>query len=205
MIDEMLATPTLSSKDMPYVAFYTETVPDPKRTKDEGKACFKDQDFVVVTVPGDTKSNFKDKVKDFFQKKDEEVATGRIPQEWVAKWRRDYALYEQGKEIPLDGTPIKGWKLITGAQQEELVRMNIRTVEQLSTMNDDAKRNYGMGALDLQRKAKAWLEQNQGHEAGALKLAAMTKENESLQGQVKNMMEKLEELEKALNKKGKAA
>lgn len=203
MTDEMLATPTLSAKDMPYVAFYTETIPDPVKTKEDNIARFKDQDFVVVTVPGDTKSNFKDKVQAFFQKKQDEINAGRIPREWVEKWKRDYDLYAQGKEIPLDGTPIKGWKLISGAQQEELVRMNIRTVEELSNMSDDAKRNFGMGALELQRKAKAWLEQNQSHESGAIKLASLTKENESLQGQVKLLVEKMEELEKALAKKGK--
>lgn len=203
MRDELSATPEIKNSDRPYVAFYTETIPDPVRTKQDNMARFKDQDYVVVTVPGDTKSNFKDKVESFFIKKKEEVESGRLPQEWVDDWQRSYQKYKKNEEIPLNGTPIKGWKLMTGRQQEEMVRMNVLTVEDLANLSDEGMRNFGMGALDLKRKAKAWLEQNSSHEAGALKLAGLERENESLQGQVKSLAEKIEELEKAMAKKGK--
>jgi hypothetical protein len=199
-VDEMLATPALSHKEMPYVVFKTETIPDPVRTKTDGVYRCKDQDYAVITVPGD-KGNNIDKIEAFFEKKEQELKIGRVHPEWIRKWRNEYALYQQGQAIPEDGTPIKGWKLITGAQQEEFLRMNVRTVEALANLSDDGVRNFGMGAIELKRRAQAWVAQNGSVEAGALKLAEVTRQVDSLLGQVKALTEKNDELEKAVQRK----
>lgn len=200
-VDELLATPALTSKDMPYVTFKTETIEDVKRTKAEGRMCFKDQDYAVSTVPGDKGNNIY-AIEAFFEKKEAEMQNGRIHPEWLRKWRADYELYKQGKEIPLDGTPIKGWKLLSGAQQEELIRLNVRTVEALANLNDDGIKNFGMGAIEARRRARAWIEQNQSKEKDTLLLADLMRQVESLTGTVKSLSEKNEELEKAVQKKG---
>lgn len=202
-VEDMLATPTLTHKDMPFVAFKTEAVEDPVRTKADGVMRFRDQDYAVITVPGDTKSNSIEKVESFFRKKDDEMKAGRVHPDWIARWKREYELYKQGLEIPLEGTPIKGWKLISPSQQEELIRMHVRTVEELANLTDDGVRNFGMGAVEIKRRAQAWIAQNASHESGALKLTQLTRENDSLKGQVKDLAEKLDELEKAMPKKGK--
>lgn len=199
-VDELLATPTLTSRDMPYVTFSTETIEDVARTKADGVMRFKDQDYAISTVPGD-KGNNVYKIESFFERKDQEVRNGRASAEWLKKWRNDYELYKQGKEIPEDGTPIKGWKLLSGAQQEELIRINIRTVEALAAMNDDGIRNFGMGAIEMKRRAKAWIEQNQSKEKDTLLLADLMQKIDSLTGTVKALTEKNEELERAVQKK----
>ena len=201
-VDELSATPTLTHKDMPYVMFETITIEDPARTKAEGRICFKDQDYAVITVPGD-KGNNKDKIESFFEKKEAEMRNGRVHPEWIKKWRADYESYKQGLEIPVDGTPIKGWKLISGSQQEELIRMNVRTVEALANLSDDGVRNFGMGAITLKQRAKAWIEQNGSKEADTLLLADLMKQVESLSGTVKALTEKNEELERAVQSKRK--
>jgi hypothetical protein len=204
LAEDMLPSTTLSDRDMPYVMFKTESVPDPVRTKADGLQRFKNQDYAVVTVPGDTKANFIDKIEAFFDKKEQEARAGRVKPEWIAKWRLAYEHYQKGQELPLEGTPIKGWKLLTGAQQDELVRMNVRTVEALANLTDDGIRSFGMGAVELKRRAKAWIAQNEGAEANALKLADLSRENDSLRDQVLSLSGKLDELEKALQqKKGK--
>lgn len=203
--EDLLATPTLTHKDMPFVMFDTKPVEDAAKTKAEGQMRYRDQDYAIVTVPGDSKSNSIEKIESFFRKKEEEMKVGRVHPDWIRKWRHDYDLYRKGQEIPLDGTPIKGWKLLSGAQQEDLIRLHIRTVEELANLSDDGMRNYGMGALELKRRAQAWLSQNQTHEAGALKLAELTRENDSLKDQVATLVTNVQELEKALAKKGKAA
>lgn len=203
LAEDLLPSTTLSDRDMPYVMFKTESIPDVARTKADGVQRYKDQDYAIVTVPGDTKANHIDKVEAFFDKKEQEARAGRVRPEWIAKWRAAYAYYKQGQELPVDGTPIKGWKLLTGAQQEELVRMNVRTVEALANLTDDGIRNFGMGAIELRRRAKAWIAQNEGAEANALKMADLTRENDSLRDQVLALSSKMDELEKALQKKGK--
>lgn len=199
-VDELLATPTLTSKDMPYVTFTTETIEDPVRTKAEGRMCYKDQDYAVSTVPGDKGNNIY-KIETFFERKQEEARNGRVHPEWLTKWKHDYELYRAGQEIPEDGTPIKGWKLISGAQQAELLRINVRTVEALANLNDDGIRNFGMGALEMKRRAKAWIEQNQSKEKDTLLLADLMRQVESLTGTVRSLTEKNEELERAVSKK----
>lgn len=200
-VDDMLATPTLTSRDMPYVRFETQTIEDAQRTKAEGVIRHKDQDYAIVTVPGDTKSNSIEKVETFFRKKQDELHAGRVHPDWLVRWKQDYERYKSGQEIPLEGTPIKGWKLLTGSQQEDFLRMNVRTVEELANLTDDGVRNFGMGAVELKRRAQAWIAQNASKETGALRLTELGRENDSLRDQVLLLSNKIDELEKALSKK----
>jgi hypothetical protein len=200
LLDEMISAPQLLARDMPYVTFKTETIEDPLRTKKEGRMCYKDQDFAVVTPPGG-KSNNTPKIEQFWAWTDQELRGGRVKYEWVMKWKGDYELYRQGLEIPEQGTAIRGWKLLSGAQQEELLRINVRTVEALAELNDDGLRAFGMGAARLKERAQAWLAQNESKESGALKLADLTRELQVLKEQLANEAEKRAELELALSEK----
>lgn len=199
---EVMATPSVTSKDMPFVSFYTETIEDVKRTKAEGRMCFRDQDFALITQPGG-KSNNKERIESFFSKMEAEVKTGRVHPEWIRAWRGNYELYKKGQEIPLDGTPIRGWKLLPGSVQEELIRLNVLTVENLATLPDEGINAVGMGCREWQRRAQSWLAQNESHESGALKMTELTRKMEELAGQVKNLSEKNDELERALAAKKK--
>src|SRR5574337_1422927 len=196
VFEESLSAPVLHAKDMPFVAFKTEPIPDVVRTKQEGRTCFKDQDYAVVTPVGG-KSNNTPKIEQFWSWVEQELRNGRLTHEWVKKVKGDYELYRQGLAIPENGTPIRGWKLLSGAQQEELLRINVRTVEALADLNDDGMRSFGRGALDLKRKASAWLAQNDSKESLTLKMAELTRQIDSLNGQLLNQLEKTEELEKA--------
>jgi hypothetical protein len=90
---------------------------------------------------------------------------------------------------------------LSGAQQSELLRINVRTVEALANLNDDGIRNFGMGAVEMKRRAKAWIEQNQSKEKDTLLLADLMRQVDSLTGTVKSLTEKNEELERAVSKK----
>jgi len=202
---DVIASSQLTSKDMPHVRYETTPVEDVPRTKADGVMRFKNQDYAVETMPGGKATNIF-KIENFFERKAEELKSGRILPEWLTHWQSTYELYKKGQEIPLDGTPIRGWKLITGAQQEELIRLNIMTVEALAHLTDEGMRNVGMGALTLKRKAQAWIAQNESHEAGAIKLNTLQRENDTLKETVAAMEEKLEALAKQVEqKKGKAS
>jgi polyhydroxyalkanoate synthesis regulator phasin len=101
--------------------------------------------------------------------------------------------------MPLNGEPIKGWGVISPAQQANLIAINILTVEDLAAVNDEGCRRIGMGAAELRDKAKAWLSQmaDKGpltQENALLKgeNVALKGENETLKARVKELSERLE-------------
>ena len=205
--EDRLATPALLHKDMPYVTFKSEIVEDPIETKKCGRIISKDQHFARVTPPG-SKDTYFGKIPQWFEAQELELRAGRILPEWLGKWKRDYELFKQGQEIPLDGTPIRGWKMLSGAQQENLIRLNILTVESLSTMTAEAMAQVGMGALEMKRRAESWLAQNEDKEHGAVKLSALQRELDILKETNANLLDKVEQLVKqaeAGKRKEKAA
>jgi hypothetical protein len=200
--EDRLAMPEIGAKDMPWVSFFSQSVEDPVQTKAQGRVVSKDQHYAKVTPRG-SKDSYFGKLPQWFDAQDQEVRAGRILPEWVQKWRRDYELFKQGQEIPLDGTPIRGWKMLTGAQQDNLIRLNILTVESLATMNAEAAQQVGMGAIELKRRAEAWLSQNADKESGAVKLADALRQIDILKETNATLTEKIDQLAKQVEGKKK--
>lgn len=198
----MEGAPALTARDMPYVTFTTETMEDYAASAAKGEPVAIDVDFVKITPPGSRDVHIQKVEKWLVQLKHDEQ-NGRVLPQWVQKWKHDYALYQQGKEIPVDGTPIRGWKLLTGAQQENLIRLNILTVEALANIGAEAIAVIGMGAVAMKTRAEAWLAQNQDKVLGAMQLATLKSENAVLADTVKNLTDKVEELSKMVEEKKK--
>ena len=70
-----------------------------------------------------------------------------------------YAAFKDGKEAPLTGTPVEEWPPCSASMVAMLKLMNVRTVEQLAELPDDALLRIGMGAREFRAKARAWLAQ----------------------------------------------
>lgn len=206
-LSDMQATPVISQKDRPYVAFETRAEEDTRASAKEGRMVFIDQHYARITPPGSRDVHYE-KLPGWFAKLDMNVRTGRVMPEWVDQWKAAYEKYKHGQEIPLDGTPIRGWTMITGAQQENLIALNILTVEDLATLPSEGMSRIGMGALELRRRAEAWLMQKQGAEPVAVKMTALQRENDTLKETVQSLTEKVEELSRAVDakqKRGKSA
>ena len=136
----------------PYVTFHRKAVDDVIASQAAGHYVAKDVDFVHIT-PAYTKDIIIRKVADWFVKLEGDERNGRMRADWISNYRKQYEMWKEGQEIPLDGMPIKGWGLISPAQQETLIRLNIRTVEDAAGMNADAIRMVGMGGMDVKNKA----------------------------------------------------
>lgn len=206
-LSDMQAAPVISAKDRPYVAFETRPEEDKRASKAEGRMVFIDQHYARITPPGSRDVHYE-KLPEWFSKLDVNVRTGRVMPEWVDQWKVAYEKYKKGQELPLDGTPIRGWTMITGAQQENLIALNILTVEDLATLPSEGMSRIGMGALELRRRAEAWLAQKDGVEPNAVKMASLQRENDTLKETVKALTEKVDELSKAVDskmKRGKGA
>lgn len=164
------------------VGFYMGILKDEGATIEQGRAIFKDVEYVRIYTPGDN-TNVID-----------QPATERQRQ----RFAKQYARFKQGVEETdqTGGTPLKEWPLLTRAQVAELHYINIRTVEQLAGVSDAAKLKMA-GLTSLSRNAQTWL----GKTASAAEAAKQAKliedlqnETESLKKAVRDLMNKNEKL-----------
>lgn len=195
-----MATEILEERP-PYVSFHREAVENKARSLQEGRYVAVDVDFAHIT-PHYTKDVLIKKVATWLTQLEIDVNNGRFKAEWLELYKRQYAAWKNGQEIPLDGTPIKGWGILSPAQQETLIRMNVRTVEDAAKMNDDAMRMIGMGALDIKNKALAHLQASKDTgpvvmenaqlkarvEVAEATVAQLTSAVEALQAQLKTVL-----------------
>ena len=96
--------------------------------------------------------------------------------------------------MPVNGTPIRGWGVISPAQQETLIKMQVLTVEDLSLMNDEGAKRVGMGGLDLKNKAKAWLSQLDDKGALTIQMADLQQKFANLEASSEILAEKNEKM-----------
>lgn len=175
------------------VRFAREAVENKPETIKQGRYVAKDVDYALVTAPY-SKDVWKAKVSDWFTNLENDVRNERIPKEWLDHYKKSYEAWKNGQELPVAGTPIKGWGVISPAKQEELIRMNILTVELLADINDEGIRRIGMGAVELKTKAKAWLSQLNDKGPATIEIARLTQENNVLQGQVNALTDQVNKL-----------
>lgn len=187
----MSASDLASREERPaHVWFERVAIEDKAASLAAGRYVAKDVDYVNVT-PAYSKDCFRSKVESWLETVERDVQAGRTPERWMEHWKEAYRRWQNGQEMPLTGTPIRGWGLISPAQQETLIRMNCLTVEDLADTNEEGMRRIGMGALDLRNKAKAWLATLVDHGPVAIKVAELEKENANLTTQVGTLMEQV--------------
>jgi hypothetical protein len=189
----------LDRKDRPaYVRFERVPMEDKAGTLKAGHYVAKDVDFALITPPY-SKDVYKTKVDQWFKNLDQDAAMERIPPQWVEQYKQSYRLWKSGQEMPLTGTAIKGWGVISPAQQEMLIKVNILTVEDLAAANEEGLRAIGMGSVDLKNKAGAWLTQLKDKGPLTIEVAALKNQNAQLQSTVEALTTKVDELSAALN------
>lgn len=151
----------------------------------------RDVDFALITPPY-SKDVFKTKIPQWFSNMEQDVANGRLPEKWRDDYKQAYERWKNGQEIPLNGVPIRGWGVISPAQQETLTRMNILTVEDLAHVNDEGIRRIGMGAMELKNKASAWLSQLTDKGPLTQEIASLKAENVVLKASIESLEKRLE-------------
>lgn len=176
-----------------YVQFERRTIEDKQASIREGRYVAKDVDFALVT-PSYSKDCVEYKVEQWLANIERNLRDERIPQKWADLWREAYKRWKAGQEIPLNGTPIKGWGVISPAQQAMLIAMNCLTVEDLAMANDEGLHRIGMGAIDLRNKAKTWLASMSDHGGVTMKMAAMEQENAILKTSVETLQKQVDAL-----------
>jgi hypothetical protein len=142
------------TKDRPaHVKFERMAVENKAASMAAGQYIAMDVDYVTVTVVGGGGNGVKWKIPQWKDHLKREVQNGRIPQQWLDDYMAMYERWKNGQELPLNGTPIRGWMLISPAQQETLIHRGILTLEDLASLNAEGIQRIGMGGSDLKNKA----------------------------------------------------
>jgi hypothetical protein len=181
----------------PYVRFERRPVEDRTKLLQSGRYGFKDVDIACITSPGQ-KDIVERPAQEWLTYLAKQADDGRIPSTWVEHFRKTYDSWQQGQEAPVSGTPIKGWALLSPAQQENVIQANIRSVEDLAAANDSAIGAIGMGGLTYRDKARAWLAESEKQGSTAEQLASLQRDNEALKAQVAELLKSAKQLPELL-------
>lgn len=144
-----------------YVRFERRPVEDRKASIERGHYTTRDEDFAIVTPHGST-DEIPRVVSEWFRYLDQQVTENRVPFEWADMYRLAYEKWKRGEEVPLEGTPIKEWSVLSPSQRQNLIACNVLTVEDLAALNESGLARVGMESHTLRMKAQKWLEASNG-------------------------------------------
>lgn len=133
----------MSTETGVFPVFYLDQVPDQAATEREGCPKFREVEKVKVHIAGDRHNVHVAKVTDLHRN----------------RWPREYEAFKAGQEVPLEGTPLQEWPLLSATRIKELQVQNIRTVEDIAGLKDASLPALGLDGRKLQQQAIAWLEQ----------------------------------------------
>jgi len=125
------------------VKFYEKSVINHQASREARAPKFEEKVYISIIVPGS-----REQVARPVTRRDK----ARFPLHW--------SRYEARQEAPTEGHPLKEWSLMSKSMAEELTFKNIKTVQQLANVNDQACQEF-MGGHNLRAQAQEWLKQQE--------------------------------------------
>jgi FtsZ-binding cell division protein ZapB len=183
-----------AQKERPaYVRFERQAREDRAASLIAGHFVAVDADFVLITPVG-SKDEVVKPVDEWLKQIKTQVREGRMPSEHEIHYVRIYEAWKKGEELPVDGTPIKGWPVLSPAQQTVVLAANVRTVEDLAQANGEALTRIGMQSREIKAKAEHWLKASKDVGVVVQEIAALRVENERLKTDKDEQQKKLDAL-----------
>lgn len=179
----------------PYVQFEQRAVEDRNATIKAGGLVMRDVDYVIVMQVG-SKDTAEKEALDWLNDLDRLAQNGNYPIEWAQHFRRQYESWKAGHEVPELGLSVRQWPSLSKAQAENLLAAGVRTVEDVATMNEQTMQRVGMGARELQRKARAYVDSRETNKA-AEQIAALQADLENRDATITSLEQRLAKLEAA--------
>lgn len=174
----------------PAIQFERRQVEDRAASQAQGHYVPKDVDIVILQRPG-SRDTVEKEVSQWLKEWDEKARQNLLPLSWALDAKKGYEYWKSGEELPPNGTPIKGWPVLSPAQQRVCIEANIRTVEDLGALPDGSLGVLGIGGLGMKMKARAWLME-------AETKGIVAEQNAKLQLQVEEQKRQIEELSAGL-------
>lgn len=163
----------------PYVSFETRSVEDRQASIDAGRMIYKDVDFALITPQG-SKDRFERIASEWLAHIEVESRQDRFDPRWVDLFKRNYQNFLDNKEPEVDGTSLKDWPSVTPAQIKNFHAINVRSVEDIANANEETIMRMGMGARELQNRARNWIKASEGPGKLAEQISSLQVENEGL-------------------------
>jgi hypothetical protein len=159
-----------------FVRFFIDILPDTDATEKTGIRKFRDVEMVTIMVPGDKRN----------------VVTREVREEDKNRFPKVYEHFKKGLSDVPDGFPLSQWPMATRSLVEELKYMGFHTVESVANAAEQVMGKYP-GLRELQRRAKAWLQAQEG----AAPIEKMQAELEKRDLEIKALQAQMQELMKA--------
>lgn len=122
------------------VQFYMAPMKDDKRSAEEGRDVYREEEFIAILVPGESAPGVNRPVWDGDRQ----------------RFRAKYEAWKAGKSAASEGTPLGMWPAVSKAQVAELNYFNIKTIEQLADLSDEKAMKF-MGIQALKKQAQDFL------------------------------------------------
>lgn len=183
----------------PYVIFETRAVEDRTASVDSGHYVPKDVVFALVT-PAGTKDRLEKEADAWLEGILEGVRQERIPADWYDQYKDALERYRRNQEIPENGISILNWPAVSPAQTRLLLDLNLRTVEDVAAMTEEAVQRIGMGARALKARAQAYLDTAKTTGVPAAELETLRQKNSELEARNDDLTTRIETLEKLVPK-----
>lgn len=146
------------AKVAPAVEFEEIELEDRDATIAKGEFVGKPVDIIKV-MPQGSKDIVERIYADWLAVKRDEAGKERFPAEWLRQIEAKYAAWKKGTPVPTFGTPLKDWPHATPQLLKAMRAVNISTIEELASANEDTIRRLGMGARTLKAKAELYMNQ----------------------------------------------
>lgn len=172
----------------PWVEFQLVAEEDRNASIAAGVYTTKDVEYVIVT-PAGSKDRVVREVKDWLDQKDIDAKNGRVPAEWVRAWRFAYKEWKEGRELPVQGTPILTWPPLSPSQRQSLITWKVMTVEALAECNEDVILRLGMGGRKLKQMAVDWLKASNDVGKVTMEVGALREKFETMERRNKHLEE----------------
>lgn len=164
----------------PYVQFETRSIEDREASIAAGHYVGRDVDFAIIT-PSGSKDRIERICAEWFPQLQDQLAQERISASWVQAYKDAYKAYQEGKEPPVNGTPVLNWPGLSPSTVKQLTSLGLRAVEDVASMNEETLARIGMGARALKERAINYLEASKDIGSVAERAAANAAKNEDLE------------------------
>lgn len=171
---EILAAQPRPGAGVPLVKFENKEFKDEATSAARGRYVPRYVETITIIIAGDKHAIVERRVK---------------PSDKI-QFAKQYAAFKKQEEYVKDGTPLETWPMISRTQLYELKSQNIFTVEDVANLSDAQLPALGLGARNLQKYAKAFLETSEKGKASSQLIA----EKERLEGQVMTLTKQVSDL-----------
>lgn len=136
--------------------FKTVSVQDKQRSRENGRPCFKDVEYVEIRIAGDRNYAPCFPALSMWKRVEGQEVT------YAERWPEQYRRFKENLTQIAEGTPLSEAPFLTEAKRSELRALKIYTVEALASLEGKNLKTLGMDGNDWKQKAKAYLESAHG-------------------------------------------